>query len=95
MNIQDEMDRIFKMQKDNLANERKFIQRCKNGVGEWEVLPNFETFDTRKEAEDFLDGNASLRKMRNAIYIVYAVNLKQLARMGTHILQEAHDGNNN
>jgi hypothetical protein len=38
MNIQDEMDRIFKMQKDNLANERKFIQRCKNGVGEWEVL---------------------------------------------------------
>jgi hypothetical protein len=25
MNIQDEMDRIFKMQKDNLANERKFI----------------------------------------------------------------------
>jgi hypothetical protein len=24
MNIQDEMDRIFKMQKDNLANERKF-----------------------------------------------------------------------
>jgi hypothetical protein len=23
MNIQDEMDRIFKMQKDNLANERK------------------------------------------------------------------------
>jgi DNA polymerase III alpha subunit len=56
MNIQDEMNRIFKMQKDNLANERKFIQRCKNGVGEWEVLPNFETFDTRKEAEDFLDG---------------------------------------
>ena len=24
MNIQDEMDRIFKMQKDNLDNERKF-----------------------------------------------------------------------
>ena len=24
MNIQDEMDRIFKMQQDNLANERKF-----------------------------------------------------------------------
>jgi len=55
MNIQDEMDRIFKVQQDNLENERKFIQRCKNGVGEWEVLPNFETFDTRKEAEDFLD----------------------------------------
>jgi DNA polymerase III alpha subunit len=91
MNIQDEMNRIFKMQKDNLANERKFIQRCKNGVGEWEVLPNFETFDTRKEAEDFLDGERKSSKMRNAIYIVYAVNLKQLARMGTHILQEAHD----
>jgi hypothetical protein len=36
MNIQDEMDRIFKMQKDNLANERKFKE-----LG--------ETFDTRKE----------------------------------------------
>jgi hypothetical protein len=24
MNIQDEMNRIFKMQKDNLTNERKF-----------------------------------------------------------------------
>jgi hypothetical protein len=43
MNIQDEMNRIFKMQKDNLTNERKFKERCKNGVGEWEVLPNFET----------------------------------------------------
>jgi hypothetical protein len=29
MNIQDEMDRIFKMQKDNLANERKFISAVK------------------------------------------------------------------
>jgi hypothetical protein len=26
MNIQDEMNRIFKMQKDNLANERKLGQ---------------------------------------------------------------------
>jgi hypothetical protein len=44
MNIQDEMDRIFKMQKDNLANERKFKELGQNflDVGEWEVLPNFE-----------------------------------------------------
>jgi len=29
MNVQEEMDRIFKMQKDNLANERKFKEICK------------------------------------------------------------------
>jgi hypothetical protein len=73
MNIQDEINRIFKMQKENLANERKFKELGKN----------------------FLDAERKSSKMRNAIYIVYAVNLKQLARMGTHILQEAHDGNNN
>jgi hypothetical protein len=58
------------MQKDNLANERKFKELDQNFLD---------------------DGTQVLRKMRNAIYIVYAVNLKQLARMGTHILQEAHD----
>jgi hypothetical protein len=60
MNIQDEMDRIFKMQKEN-------------------------------QGQLFIDAERKSSKMRNAIYIVYAVNLKQLARMGTHILQEAHD----
>ena len=30
MNIQDEMNRIFKMQKDNLANERKFKELDQN-----------------------------------------------------------------
>jgi hypothetical protein len=49
MNIQDEMDRIFKMQKDNLANERKFIQRCKNGVGEWEVLQTLKLLTPEKK----------------------------------------------
>ena len=29
MNIQDEMDRIFKVQQDNLENERKFKECCK------------------------------------------------------------------
>jgi hypothetical protein len=29
MNIQDEMNRIFKMQKDNLTNERKFKELFK------------------------------------------------------------------
>ena len=27
------------------------IVRCENGVGEWEIYPTGETFDTRKEAE--------------------------------------------
>tara|TARA_R100000664_G_C2732073_1_gene122396 strand:+ start:294 stop:470 length:177 start_codon:yes stop_codon:yes gene_type:complete len=27
------------------------IVRCKNGVGEWEISPLHETFDTRQEAE--------------------------------------------
>jgi len=30
------------------ANE---IVRCQNGVGEWEIYPTGETFDTREEAE--------------------------------------------
>jgi hypothetical protein len=32
MNIQDEMNRIFKMQKDNLTNERKFKQLDQNFI---------------------------------------------------------------
>ena len=27
------------------------IVPCKNGVGEWEISPIHETFDTREEAE--------------------------------------------
>lgn len=30
------------------------IVRCTNGVGEWEVQPTHETFDTREEAEKCL-----------------------------------------
>jgi hypothetical protein len=30
------------------------IIRCENGVGEWEIYPTGETFDTRKEAEQRL-----------------------------------------
>ena len=32
MNIQDEMKRIFKVQQDNLANERKFKEICKSEI---------------------------------------------------------------
>jgi hypothetical protein len=46
MNIQDEMNRIFKMQKDNLTNERKFKE-----LDEWEVLQNFLDGE-RKSSED-------------------------------------------
>ena len=27
---------------------------CENGVGEWEISPTHETFDTRREAEERL-----------------------------------------
>tara|TARA_B100000212_G_scaffold69943_1_gene49045 strand:- start:8485 stop:8676 length:192 start_codon:yes stop_codon:yes gene_type:complete len=30
------------------------IVRCKNGVGEWEIEPTHETFDTYAEAEEHL-----------------------------------------
>ena len=30
------------------------IIRCENGVGEWEIYPTGETFDTRREAEQRL-----------------------------------------
>ena len=30
------------------------IIRCANGVGEWEIYPAGETFDTRREAEQRL-----------------------------------------
>jgi hypothetical protein len=35
------------------AQELEII-RCENGVGEWEIYPTGETFDTRQEAEDRL-----------------------------------------
>jgi len=31
------------------------IIRCENGVGEWEIYPTGETFDTKREAEHRLD----------------------------------------
>tara|TARA_B100000085_G_scaffold271112_1_gene284241 strand:- start:1203 stop:1352 length:150 start_codon:yes stop_codon:yes gene_type:complete len=31
--------------------EKLEIVRCENGVGEWEIYPTGETFDTRGEAE--------------------------------------------
>jgi len=30
------------------------IVPCKNGVGEWEISPLHETFDTREQAEERL-----------------------------------------
>jgi hypothetical protein len=34
--------------------EKLKIVPCKNGVGEWEISPIHETFDTRQEAEQYL-----------------------------------------
>jgi len=36
---------------ENKALDEFKIVRCENGVGEWEIHPDFETFDTRAEAE--------------------------------------------
>jgi hypothetical protein len=34
--------------------EKLEIVKCSNGVGEWEIYPTGETFDTRREAEERL-----------------------------------------
>ena len=34
-----------------VPKEELKIVPCENGVGEWEIVPLFETFDTRSEAE--------------------------------------------
>ena len=34
--------------------EKLEIIKCPNGVGEWEIAPTGETFDTRREAEERL-----------------------------------------
>ena len=46
---------------DDAMDEELEIVRCQNGVGEWEIHPTGETFDTRKEAE------ARLKEMDQAM----------------------------
>jgi|SaaInlV_165m_DNA_3_1040750.scaffolds.fasta_scaffold119383_1 hypothetical protein len=36
--------------REEKESELKIVP-CENGVGEWEIVPLFETFDTRSEAE--------------------------------------------
>lgn len=42
--------------------EKLEIIKCPNGVGEWEIYPTGETFDTRREAEERLRGLKQLMK---------------------------------
>tara|TARA_R100000234_G_C4995803_1_gene177852 strand:- start:64 stop:240 length:177 start_codon:yes stop_codon:yes gene_type:complete len=44
------------------------IVPCKNGVGEWEIDPTHETFDTYAEAEEHL------RKLEDEMSLVNIVN---------------------
>ncbi len=44
------------------------IVPCKNGVGEWEIDPTHETFDTYAEAEEHL------RKIEDEMSLVNIVN---------------------
>ena len=44
------------------------IVPCKNGVGEWEIDPTHETFDTYAEAEEHL------RKLEDEMFLVNIVN---------------------
>ena len=44
------------------------IVPCKNGVGEWEIDPTHETFDTYAEAEEYL------RKLEDEMSLVNIVN---------------------
>ena len=44
------------------------IVRCENGVGEWEIEPTHETFDTYAEAEEHLN------KIQDEMSLVNIVN---------------------
>jgi hypothetical protein len=41
------LGKVLEKDEENFFN----IVPCKNGVGEWEISPIHETFDTREEAE--------------------------------------------
>jgi hypothetical protein len=45
------------------------IVKCENGVGEWEISPLGETFDTRQEAEQQLSKYSKLIGVPAEIYI--------------------------
>lgn len=45
------------------------IVKCENGVGEWEISPLGETFDTRQEAEQQLSEYSKLIGIPAEIYI--------------------------
>ena len=45
------------------------IVKCENGVGEWEISPLGETFDTRQEAEQQLNEYSKLICVPAEIYI--------------------------
>jgi hypothetical protein len=45
------------------------IVKCENGVGEWEISPLGETFDTRQEAEQQLSKYSKLIGIPAEIYI--------------------------
>ena len=45
------------------------IVKCENGVGEWEISPLGETFDTRQEAEQQLSKYSKLICVPAEIYI--------------------------
>jgi len=45
------------------------IVKCENGVGEWEISPLGETFDTRQEAEKQLNEYSKLICVPAPIYI--------------------------
>jgi hypothetical protein len=47
---------LFKIfRRENLMSEYYEIVPCNNGVGEWEISPIHETFDTRQQAEERLE----------------------------------------
>ena len=65
MNIQDEMDRIFKMQKDNLDNERKFkeladAERKMSNLEQEEKIMNPLAHAVYEQVlEEFISGDTS------------------------------------
>ena len=51
-------------QDSDAPDEKPEIVRCENGVGQWELYPLHDTFDTRQEAEHALK-EVVLRELEN------------------------------
>ena len=75
-----------------MMEEYKIIP-CENGVGEWEISPTHETFDTREEAEQRLSGLLSGLNIGEQIVVPFKPE-HHLKNTGVLcIIEQIHDKN--